>query len=295
MQICMAALRTCWIDEWARCLQAKGMHRRQVLGLLPGGASLFCSSCAPRGRAHEASVVTGSGPDSAPIDRPVSRPPIRAICFDLFTLFDPRGVVAAAKALLPAGAVELCEAWRVRQFEYSWIRCAAGQYRDFRQVTDDALGYAARSQGLQLSSEVRRALVEAYSELSPWPDTREQLTGFRAAGLKLATLANYSPDMIAKLLEHAGLTAFFDERISTDQARTFKPDPRAYALGPARLKLSRSEIAFSAFGSWDAAGAKWFGYPTFWVNRLDVVADELATPDGTGATLRELASFVAGW
>ena len=33
-----------------------------------------------------------------------------------------------------------------------------------------------------------------------------------------------------------------------------------------RMGLRRDEIAFAAFGGWDAAGAKSFGYPTFWGN-----------------------------
>lgn len=285
-----------WSLDRASCFgQVLRVLRRQMLGLVPGSAALLCADCAPQSvhttqpSASESSrAPTRTGP-AAPRAR------IRAICFDLFTLFDPRGVVKVAKALLPAGAEELCEAWRVRQFEYSWIRCAAGQYREFRGVTADALTFAARARGLNLSPEVQRALIEAYSELPPWPDTREQLGRLRAAGLKLATLANYSPDMIEKLLAHARLSEFFDQTLSTDLARTFKPDPRAYALGPEKLRLERSEIAFSAFGSWDAAGAKWFGYPTFWVNRLGVVPDELVPADATGPTLAELAAFVAAW
>jgi len=59
--------------------------------------------------------------------------------------------------------------------------------------------------------------------------------------------------------------------------------------------LAREEIAFAAFGGWDAAGAKWFGFPTFWVNRLGVPQEQLVDPDGTGPTLAELAEFVARW
>ena len=29
---------------------------------------------------------------------------------------------------------------------------------------------------------------------------------------------------------------------------------------------------------WDAAGAKWFGYTTFWVNRLNLPVEELGLP-----------------
>jgi 2-haloacid dehalogenase len=101
--------------------------------------------------------------------------------------------------------------------------------------------------------------------------------------------------MTRSLLASAGFLQLFDTLISTDEAKTFKPDPRAYALGIERLGLRREEVAFAAFGGWDAAGARWFGYPTFWVNRLAVPAEELAPgQDATGASLRDLATWVAG-
>jgi 2-haloacid dehalogenase len=46
---------------------------------------------------------------------------------------------------------------------------------------------------------------------------------------------------------------------STDMVRAYKPDPRAYRMAIDGLKLQREEIAFAAFGGWDAAGAKVFG------------------------------------
>ena len=32
--------------------------------------------------------------------------------------------------------------------------------------------------------------------------------------------------------------------------------------------MNQGEIAFAAFAGWDAAGAKAFGYPTFWVKAV---------------------------
>jgi len=221
--------------------------------------------------------------------------PIGGICFDLFTLFDPRGVERVAESFFPDAAADLCREWRVRQFEYAWLRASAEQYRDFEVVTGEALDHVAGARGLTLSAAARRRLVAAYSELTPWPDARPALEAWRRDGLRLAPLANYSPSMLARLLDHAGLAGLFDAQISTDQARTFKPSPRAYALGPAVLGLPREQIVFAAFGGWDAAGAAWYGFPTFWLNRLGVAPEALsAAPHATGATLAELATFVAG-
>jgi 2-haloacid dehalogenase len=267
------------------------MSRRDFLQLLPlVGAPGLLSGAAAVACAPTATMATTS-----PRLEPGPRRKIRAICFDLFTLFDPRSVQQVATSLIGDGAPELCEAWRVRQFEYSWLRVAANHYADFQSVTEEALLFAANARGLTLPDPARRALVEAYSRLTPWPDAKAALVAWKQAGLRLAPLSNYSPSMLESLMTNAGLSELFSVQISTDDARTFKPDPVAYALGESRLGLARQEIAFAAFGGWDAAGAKWFGFPTFWVNRLGVAPEQLVAPDGTGPTLAELAEFVARW
>lgn len=258
------------------------MSRREFLRLFPtlGAAGLL--SCA--------SAVTP--PARA---EPGPRRKLRGICFDLFTLFDPRSVVEVAKQVVGEHATELCETWRVRQFEYSWLRGLADQYADFEVVTEQALRFAAKARGLTLDDPSRRTLLDAYCRLTPWPDARDSLVAWKQAGLRLAPLSNYSPAMLERVLANAGLSELFDARISTDAVRSYKPAPHAYALGETTLGLKREEIAFSAFGGWDAAGAKWFGFPSFWVNRLGVAQEELIVPDGTGSTLTQLAEFVSSW
>jgi 2-haloacid dehalogenase len=50
---------------------------------------------------------------------------------------------------------------------------------------------------------------------------------------------------------------------------------------------------FAATDGWDAAGAKSFGYPTFWVNRLKQPPEELGeTPDTAGSTRSDLVTFL---
>lgn len=74
----------------------------------------------------------------------------------------------------------------------------------------------------------------------------------------------------------------YEHVLSTDAIRTFKSDPRAYQIGVDAFALRREEIAFAAFGGWDAADAKWYGHATFWVNRLKLPVEGLSVaPDGT--------------
>lgn len=99
--------------------------------------------------------------------------------------------------------------------------------------------------------------------------------------------------MLQANAENAGLTPFFDALVSTDANHSYKPDRRAYGLGTDRLHLAKRDILFAAFGGWDAAGAKSFGYPTIWVNRFDQPVEELGIrPDRTSPNLSGLLDYV---
>jgi 2-haloacid dehalogenase len=217
----------------------------------------------------------------------------RAVAFDAFPVFDPRPIAARCEALFPGQGSELVALWRARQFEYAWLRTVANRYADFERVTDDALTFAAKALDLEMTAEKREQLVRAHFELEAWPDAMPVLTKLRDAGLRLAFLSNFTPDMLNACIKFAGLHGVFDHVLSTDAARTYKPDPKAYALGTAALELPREQIVFAAFAGWDAAGAKSFGYPTFWVNRLGLPPEQLdVLPDATGPDLNALMTFV---
>ena len=99
--------------------------------------------------------------------------------------------------------------------------------------------------------------------------------------------------VLADGLKNARLESLFEAILSTEQIRTFKPDPRTYQLANDRLQLRRNEILFVPFAGWDVAGAKWFGYPTFWVNRFNAPAEELGVDaDAAGNDLTSLLKFV---
>lgn len=217
----------------------------------------------------------------------------KAIAFDAFPVFDPRSVAVRCEALFPGRGSALINMWRQRQFEYTWLRNVSNNYVDFAHVTEDALIFSAKTLKLDLTASKRAQLLNAYFELTTWPDAIPALTKLREMGLRLAFLSNFTPKMLGSCIQHCGLDGMFDRVLSTDLAHCYKPDARAYRLGVDALKLPRQEILFVPFASWDAVGAKLFGYPTFWVNRLGVLPEELGSrPDATGKSLNDLLTFV---
>jgi 2-haloacid dehalogenase len=223
----------------------------------------------------------------------VTPPQFKAIAFDAFPIFDPRPVFGLAETLFPGKGAELSNAWRTRQFEYQWLRALSGHYVDFWQTTEDGLVFAAKLLQLELTLEKRAQLMQAYLGLKAWPDVPSALSALQESGIRLAFLSNMTTQMLEAGIKNAGLDGVFEHVLSTDQIRAYKPDPRAYQMAIDAFRLPREEILFAAFAGWDAAGAKWFGYPTFWVNRLNVPAEELGVIlDAVGRDLTELVSFV---
>ena len=227
------------------------------------------------------------------VGRAAIRRQVKAVAFDGLAIFDSRPVFGLAEALFPGKGTELSNAWRTRQFDYQWLRSLSGRYADFWQTTEDGLVFAANLLQLELMPEKRARLMGAYLELNAWPDVQPALTALKDAGIRLALLSNMTAKMLDAGVKNAGLNSIFEHVLSTDEVKAYKPDPRAYQMGIDAFRLQRTEIAFVAFAGWDAAGAKWFGYPTFWVNRLNLPAEELGVaPDAMGRDLTPLASFV---
>src|SRR3954465_15660401 len=222
-------------------------------------------------------------------------PRFKAVAFDYFVIFNANSVIPAVEKAFPGKGTEFTKAWRAKQFEDGFLRSITDRHADFFKVTEDALVYTAGAMKLELTPQKRKGLLDAYLALAPWPDAADALRRLRASGVRVITIANFSPRMLKANAEHAGIADLFDELLSTQANGTYKPDPRAYALGMEHLKLRKEEIVFAAFGGWDAYGAKSFGYTTYWVNRFHLPMEELGIePDGTSDNLEGLLRLVLG-
>jgi len=243
---------------------------------------------------YGATVIGSAGVSNSPASAPdPPRTRFAAVAFDYFVLFNADSVVSVIDRVFPGKGRAFTDIWRTRQFEYAWLRSMTGRYADFSKLTEDALVYAANAVHLEPTASQRRQLLDAYLHLTPWPDTADALRRLRESNVRVIALANLSPSMLRANAEHARLTTLFDALISTDANHTYKPDPRAYQLGVDHLQLPKQDIVFAAFGGWDAAGAKSFGYPTVWVNRFNQPAEELGfRPDRTVTDLKGLLDFV---
>jgi 2-haloacid dehalogenase len=216
-----------------------------------------------------------------PINVTESMMPPAAFVFDAYgTLFDVHSVAALAEELAPGNGAALSRIWRTKQLEYTWLQSlmATSRFRreDFAALTSHALDYAISALILPLDGSARNRLLDAYQRLAPFPGTRDVLAAL--APRPRWILSNGTRAMLEPLARFTGLDELLDGVLSVDDAGIYKPSPRVYQLAVDRLGLAPAEIGFVSSNGWDAAGAKAFGFTTFWINRDGVPTERHAPP-----------------
>ena len=187
--------------------------------------------------------------------------------FDAYgTLFDVHSAARRHASEIGPQSQHFSEIWRAKQLEYTWVRALMGHYVDFWQLTSDALDYA-----FTVSAPERRAmrplLLESYCHPEAFLEVRAVLGTLKASGAQTAILSNGSPEMLLAATESMGITDLLDEIISVDSIRSYKTDPRVYALVLERFGVTPSLVSFQSSNRWDVAGAAAYGFRAVWINR----------------------------
>lgn len=169
----------------------------------------------------------------------------------------------------------IAKGWRERQLRYSWLCSMMGKYDDFWELTIRSLDTTLEEHALASNDKVRARLLSLYSELSAYQEVPEVLANLKAAGHRLAVLSNAPPSMLVKALDAAGISEWFDELLSVDVLKCYKPTPAVYQLIPDRFDCKPSDVTFFSSNNWDVSGAGAFGFKTIWVNRTGVAWDNL--------------------
>ena len=218
-----------------------------------------------------------------------------AFVFDAYgTLFDVHSISTLAETLAPRQGNALATLWRTKQVEYTWLTALmATPHRpreDFASITAHALDYAVSALVAPIDAQGRQRLLDGYLGLAPFADAARTLE--RLAPRRRVILSNGTLAMLDPLVAASGLAPQLDAVLSVDAAGVFKPDPRTYRLAVDALGLPAERIGFVSANGWDAAGAKAFGFVTFWINRGGLPVERHApAPDYIVAALQDVATI----
>ncbi len=216
----------------------------------------------------------------------------RVYVFDAYgTLFDVHAAVSRHSERIGPDAARLSQIWRAKQLEYSWVLGLAGRYEPFWRLTERALDHALAACPA-VEPTIRVDLLDAYRVLDPYPEVPHVLRALREGGARTGILSNGDHHMLGAAVRSAGIGDLLDHVLSVDAVRTFKTDPRVYALATEAFETGRESIVFVSSNRWDIAGATAFGFSCIWVNRAGA-PDEYADL-APRREIRDLESLLAG-
>lgn len=199
---------------------------------------------------------------------------IKAAIFDVFgTVVDWRSGVSAvlerafAAKGIDADPVAFAVAWR-GEYQPAMERIRAAERR---YVSLDDLHFENLHRVLayfEIADRFTEAemwdLNAAWEQLPPWPDSVEGLSRIKARMI-IAPCSNGSIALMARLARFAGLP--WDCILGADVARAYKPDPLAYRMSVAALRLAQDEVVMVAAHNDDLAAARAEGLRTAFLPR----------------------------
>jgi 2-haloacid dehalogenase len=151
--------------------------------------------------------------------------------------------------------------------DYSDMRFAdiLGPYRPYEAVLRRCFGNVARKYGIPFTEDDVDAMIASVPTWGPFPDVPPALRKLRQY-CKLVIVSNSEDRLIEKNIENLGVP--FDDYITAEQARAYKPTPPIFYYTLRRLGCDKSDILHVAQGfNYDMMPAHGLGWKKVWINR----------------------------
>ncbi|WP_223270728.1 haloacid dehalogenase type II [Subsaximicrobium wynnwilliamsii] len=183
------------------------------------------------------------------------------------TLLDLTQVRAQVAQALE-GRDDLLALWFTTMLQYSLVMTTSGQYDHFANIGAAALQMVAANNNIDITqAKARETVVNALRGLPAHPEVKAALAQLKSDGYKLVSFTNSSNEAVKKQFESAGLTDYFDERLSVEDIGKFKPSKATYDWAAHKMGVKPSEAMLVAAHGWDVAGASWAGWRAAFVSR----------------------------
>ena len=205
------------------------------------------------------------------------------------------GLLPAVHRVLSAHGKKMDDATLLKLYGDFEQRSEAGPFMPYRDVLASVVDQFGKELGFTASSEELSSLAHSLSAWDPWPDTVSALHQLKTK-YRLAILSNIDDDLFAST--RPKLEVEFDEVVTAQQAKAYKPSLKLFELALSRVKAPAHRVLHVGQSLYhDVVPAQALGLATVWVNRpsarpgVGAVKQAQATPDVTVSSLAELADL----
>jgi 2-haloacid dehalogenase len=166
-------------------------------------------------------------------------------------------------------------------------------YADFGSVAKAALKMTAERRGIKLTEEGLMQILGGIRSLPAHPEVPASLKRLQSAGFRMAALTNSARKVLESQVSAAGIGEYFEQLLTVDSVRRFKPAAAVYQSAAASLGVETRNIRMVAAHSWDVGGAMRAGCAAAFVARPGMVLDPLFDrPDIVGRDLTEITDRI---
>ena len=191
----------------------------------------------------------------------------KVLTFDCYgTMIDwETGIFSALRPILATHGKKITDSALLELYSELEVSAEKGEFLRYRDVLQSVVrGFGERLGFSPTDAEVRW-LPESLANWQPFPDTVEALRKLKAR-YQLAVISNVDDDLFASTAPKLGVA--FDQVITAQQARCYKPCIRIFELAEERMSVSREHwlhVGQSIYH--DVIPAQSLGIATVWVNR----------------------------
>ncbi|MUL36833.1 haloacid dehalogenase type II [Gloeocapsopsis dulcis] len=217
----------------------------------------------------------------------------QALTFDCYgTLIDwESGILGAIKSILSAHDVKIEEFDIIKYYSEFEPVIQQGSYIKYREVLKKVVQKFGDRLGFEPAPREIDSLPESLQNWQPFPDTVEALQLLKQK-YKLVIISNVDDDLFAATAKN--LKVEFDEIITAEQAKSYKPSLNNFKLAFSRIGIPQEQILHVAASLYhDIVPARSLGLTTVWVNRNAEDSTNLPQSSQPNLEVPDLRSLVS--
>ena len=157
--------------------------------------------------------------------------------------------------------------WFGMLLQYSLVDNCTNSYHDFVTIAGATLSMAADGLKKSITEMQKKEAVATIKQLSAYPDVPKGLKTLKENGFRLATLTNSPAATLTAQLKYASLTEYFEQTLSIDTIKKYKPALETYKWAAEQLSVNTAEVMLVAAHGWDIAGALQAGLQAAFIER----------------------------
>jgi 2-haloacid dehalogenase len=203
------------------------------------------------------------------------------------------GILPVLHGVLRAHGKSSDDGTLLKQYGDFEQQAESGPFQPYREVLAAVVRQFGKQLGFLPTNEEARALARSLPGWKPWPDTVEALRRLKSR-FRLAILSNVDDDLFDGTRPQLGVE--FDEVVTAQQARAYKPSLKIFELALSRINAPAHRVLHVGQSIYhDVIPAQSLGLAAVWVNRpsarpgVGAVRAAQGTPDLTVSSVEELA------